>query len=214
MNTEGTYESRREIVQGGFGIKLRYEFEPEALVYTRRDHSGTHRCSAHYERIALGNPSHFALDNRRFTVVSLMTAVLVSIVTLTVIVAYQFQPWLVVIPMWVVPFSFLMIRMHSPFALHFVLLPVALDALGGEAPPVWLWDDERGQEVLDELEAKWRARLRSLYASVDPGNEAGREAAKFGWLRANEIIGEAEYLAALGEIEVHCSVYGAERSIN
>ena len=207
-------ESGREIVQGGFGIKLRYEFEPEALIYTRRDRSGTHRCSAPYEQIALGKPSHLALDNRQFTTLSLVTAILVCVVTLTVILAYQLQPWLVVIPMWVVPFSFLMIRMHSPFALHFLLLPVTLDAVAGEAPPVWLWEDERGQEVLDELEARWRARLRSLYASVDPANDAEREAAKFEWLRANGIIDEIEYLAALGEIELHCSTYGAERSIN
>jgi hypothetical protein len=99
MDMADAPESRREIVQSGFGIKLRYEFGPEALIYTRSDLSGTHRCSAPYERIGLGNPSYLALNNRQFTIVSLVTAILVSIVALTVIVAYQLQPWLVVIPL-------------------------------------------------------------------------------------------------------------------
>ena len=204
----------REIVQSRFGIKLRYEFGPEELIYTRTDLSGTHRCCAPYEHIRLGNPSYLALNNRPFTIVSLVTAILVFIVTLTVIIAYDLQPWLIVIPMWVVPFSFLMVRMHSPFSLHFALLPVSLGALGGEGPPLWLWDEAWGQEVMNELESRWRARLRSLYASVDANNEAEREAAKFAWLRENEVIDEAEYQAALGEIEAHCRVFGIERSLN
>lgn len=214
MEVTDTPVSDREIVQSRLGIKLRYEFGPEELTYTRTDLSGTHRSSAPYEHIGLGNPSYLALNNRLFTIVSLVTAILVFIVTSTVILAYELHPWLVVIPMWVVPFSFLMIRLRSPFSLHFVLLPVSLDALGGQGPPVWLWDDTRGQEVLNELDLKWRARLRSLYASVDPDNEAEREAAKFKWLRENDIIDEAEYQAALGEIELHCAVFGAERSVN
>jgi hypothetical protein len=116
--------------------------------------------------------------------------------------------------MWVVPFSFLMVRLHSPFALHFVQLPVSADALGGQGPAIWLWDEARGQVVVDELETRWRARLRSLYAHVDPANEPEREAAKFDWLRGNEIIDEAEYQAALGEIELHCSASGTQRSLN
>ncbi len=204
----------REIVQSRFGIKLRYQFGPDELIYTRTDFCGTHRCCAPYERIELSNLSYFALNNRPFTIVSLVTAILVFIVTLTVIIAYDLQPWLIVIPMWVVPFSFLMVRMHSPFSLHFALFPVSLGALGGEGPPIWLWDNSRGQEVMNELEARWRSRLRSLYASVDPANEARREVAKFIWLRANEIIDEAEYQTALGEIEVHCPAFGIERSLN
>ncbi|HEX8239382.1 MAG TPA: hypothetical protein VF574_06555 [Allosphingosinicella sp.] len=204
----------REIVQSYYGLRLRYEFGPEALTYTRTDHEATHRCSARYENIAVGDPSHLALDNRRFTIMSLLVAISLALVSLTVIVGYRLEPLLVVIPLWVVPFGFLMVRMRAPFALHFVLLPVQLDSFGGEGPPVWVREDEQGQEVMDELVLRWRERIRSLYASVDPHNDPEREAAKFGWLREKEIIDEAEYQAALGEIEVHCSISGPERPLH
>lgn len=145
---------------------------------------------------------------------SLAVAVSFFVVSMTVILAYQMEPWLVVIPMWVVPVSFLIVRLLTPFAHHFVLIPVSSDAFGGQGPPVWVWDDALGQKVLDELESRWRARLRSLHAVIDPDNDAQREAAKFQWLRENELVDEAEYQAALGEIEVHCSFFGSERSVN
>ena len=204
----------RRIAQSYYGLKLAYEFGPEELVYIRTDLSATQRCSARYENIGVGEPSYLALNNRLFTIVSLLVAISMFIVTLTVIVAYQLAPWLVVIPMWVVPVGFLLVRMRAPFSLHFVLLPVWLDAFGREGPPVWIRDDHRGQEVLDELVARWRERLRSLYACVDPHNDAEREAAKFGWLREIEIIDEAEYQAALGEIEVHCASSGGDRPLH
>ena len=204
----------RVIVQSRLGMKLRYEFTPEKLIHTRTDLSGTHRCSAAYEHIGLGNPSYLALNNRIFTIVSLVTAILVFIVTFVVILAYRLPAWLVAIPMWVVPFSFLMVRLHSPFSLNFVLLPVSVDALGGQGPAIWLWDEARGQVAMDELEARWRARLRNLYASVDHANEAERELAKFGWLKENEIIDEVEYQVALGEIEIYCPASGIEGSIH
>jgi hypothetical protein len=204
----------RVIVHSRFGMKLRYEFGPQELIYTRADLFETHRSSAQYENIGAGDPSHLALNNRLFTVVSFVIAVLVFVVTLTVIVAYQLGPWMVVIPLWVVPLTFLIIRMRTPFAYHFVLFPVSLDAFGSQGPPVWVWDDEQGQEVVDELAMRRRVRLRSLYAAVDPHNDPQREAAKFSWLRENEIIDEVEYRVALGEIEVHCSNSGAEPSIN
>ncbi|HEX8261270.1 MAG TPA: hypothetical protein VF547_00180 [Allosphingosinicella sp.] len=204
----------RRIAQSYYGIKLLYEFGPEELVHTRTDLSTTHRCSARYENIGVGNPSYLALENRLFTVTALLTAISLAVAALTMIVAYRLQPWLVSIPLGVVPLGFLLVRMRTPFSLHFVLLPVWLDAFGGEAPPIWLRDDDRGQEVLDELVLRWRERLRSLYASVDPDNDAEREAAKFGWLRENGIIEEAEYQAALGEIELLCAQSGSERPLH
>jgi hypothetical protein len=206
--------SPREIVQSCFGMKLRYEFGPEALTYTRADLSETQRCAAPYENIGMGEPSYLSVDNRLFTLVSLVITILLSVVTLTVIFAYQLAAWLVVIPGWVLPFTFLIVRMRTPFAYHFVLVPVTLDAFGSQGPPIWVWDDERGQQVADEIAIRRRARLRSLYASVDPHNDRERESAKFNWLRENEIIDEVEYQLALGEIDLHCSSAGGESSIN
>lgn len=206
--------NNREIVQSRYGITLRYEFGPEELIYTRSDLSEAHRCSAPYENIGVGHPSYLAINNRLFAIASSLIAISLIIATITAILVYELPPWLLVIPGGVVPIGFLIIRLRMPFSLHFALLPVSLDAFGGQAPSIWVWDDERGQEVMDELMPRWRHRLRSLYASVDPDNDPQREAAKFSWLREYEIIDEAEYQAALGEIEVHCSSSGADRPLH
>ena len=56
----------------------------------------------------------------------------------------------------------------------------------GKRHPYWAWDNQGGQEVMDELVLRWRERARALYASVDPSNDAEREAAKFNWLEEND----------------------------
>jgi hypothetical protein len=181
------------------GIRLGFVFGEQELSYSIRELGKEHRFSADYEHIFVHNPSYFDVANsifaRRFawTYLAFVGAIAFGFY-------WRVSPLALAVVTVLGIFLWAFIRMRAPFTLYFVLLPVALDAFSGQGREIQILDDETGARIIEEITARRRSRLRILYAFVNPDADPVHEAAKFDWLKQNQVIDENEYHAALAEL--------------
>ena len=66
-------------------------------------------------------------------------------------------------------------------------------------------DPKYAASVLAELMGRWKARHRHLFLTVNLANDPAKEASKYAWLKARDIITEEEHAEALAAIRANAT---------
>lgn len=66
---------------------------------------------------------------------------------------------------------------------------------------LFIIDDARHDQIVEELVSRKRERLLQLYGEIDPSNDAARETEKFRWLHKRGVISDDVLSSRLAEIQ-------------
>lgn len=190
----------REFVQKTIGTTLKHRFLSDRLVYTHKDLSGAIEFSIRYETIIAQQP--YAMLIKDAALRRMVHRLSIMVLILAALLFY-------------VPFPFA--RLASLGCLGVAVALTASNILGAGAakytmlkmeplPPgagklvLRVKQDAQHDDILGEIKARWRARLRELHMQVNPANQPDKEQQKFKWLRENDVLSDDEYRQALAEL--------------
>ena len=186
----------RTVEQSRWGVKSRFDMG-ETLGFWTEDASGSKSFSTPFENIDFGNRSMIvqkAPKLMRFLSYGLYVAF--GAFLFMNMVQIELGPlWFIVSALLVTPLA--LSQVTSWFDVGVTLLPVA-NIPGGVLRVV---HDGHEEEIIADLAARKRERVRSVFARLDLNRDPAQEVAKFDWLLANGFIDATEHGDSRAKIE-------------
>lgn len=179
----------RSVTQRRFGARVQFQFRADRLNCTLRDHSGELNFLVPYEAIDIFESSTLVVNNFRLLRITSVVSLLLILVLGSVAQSSGLRSAgiAVIVGVWVG--AIVLVRLLGLLAIRYTLLPVT-------APPgrkIRIMAGRDHDAILDEIKARWRERVRKLHGSINFGNDAEKELAKFAWLKRHNVITEDEF---------------------
>jgi hypothetical protein len=95
---------------------------------------------------------------------------------------------------------FLVVKYRDLTAIRSTMFRLATNPAGLKA--VQVLRDKAHDEIISELQRRWRDRLRRLHLAVNQLSDPKKETDKYTWLKEHGVISDEEYEAALAELRV------------
>ncbi len=191
----------KTIKQQKLGKHLTFEFDVDKLTYTDRDYSGEKRFSIGYDAIDVLDPTSLAVNHAKRFWNMLRFPVVVCL--LLAVVAFSSNTRI----SWIIALIFLALMAIGVAANHFQLLTIRYTILrplpGAIRGPIRVIQDKNHATILQEIQARWKERMRRLHRDINFSNDPDKEISKFSWMRDKAIISEEEYLSAVAKLQIY-----------
>jgi hypothetical protein len=176
----------KELTQKRFPVQLDFRFEDETLHYAYADTSGGHAFSVAYEDVATDPAVHghvtVKLDWYQHMAVVMAALALVQ-------VFFGFLPNGLMSAVTLAAAAGLLYGIYRLSTRDYTVMR-------SDVGTIFVLKDDHQHEILEELDARRKARLRLRFAEIDFSNDLTIELQKFGWLLQQGVISKEEYEAA------------------
>lgn len=185
------------IAQHRFGVHLNFTFGTDQLTYSIRDFSGEREFSVGYEAIDVLNPSRLVVNSRQFVRGLFFIPLIGIILAVALHDVNRVMATTVTLVSVFAAIGLALARSLKLFAIKYTTLHMSPVPAAAGGHPIRVIKDHSHGAIIGEINARWKARLKQLYGSVNPANEVDKEIAKFSWLKERGVITEAECRDAL-----------------
>lgn len=190
----------KTITQRKFGTQLKFQFGTDRLTYTLQDYSGERQFSVPYEVIKVLEPSTLVVNNLRLMRMLLWIPVVIVVFAAVLPKGAQAVAGAMVLFAAALAIFLFIARRFKVFSIKYTLLGMAPVPAGAGNQPIRIMHDVKHATILDAITARWKARLKRLYGTINLSNDLNKEIAKFSWLKEHAVITELEYHEALTEL--------------
>lgn len=193
----------REFVQKTIGTTLKHRFLSDRLVYTHKDLSGAVEFSIRYETIVAAHPYVMLIKDAALR--RTMQRLSLTFVVLAALLFYVPHPVgrLAALSCLGIAVALTASAVIGVGAAKYTMLKMEPLPPGAGKLVLRVKQDDLHDDILGEIKARWRARLRDLHMQVNPANQPDKEQMKFKWLRENDVLSDDEYRQALAELSAH-----------
>jgi hypothetical protein len=198
----------RTIVQRSLATQLTFAFGKDSLSYTLKDLSGEIQFSPKYETIAIHQPYSYLVRDRPLRRVLYRVAIAVSLIP----IALGLTRSPLTVPAIVGSLVIVAVLLfESSRGVRCTMLKMEPAPPGAGKLSIRVMTSKHHDEIISQIKAKWRDRLRLLHLGINRSNPIAQEVAKFKWLRENDVISDQEYDRVMREMQTetnHVSTRG------
>jgi len=189
------------VTQRKFGARSQFQFQADRLGCAFRDHSGELQFSVPYEAIDVLDSSTLVSNNLRlFRIISIASLFVILVLSgVTHVGGFRSAGMTAIIGVWVI--AIILVRFLGLLAIRYTLLPVP----SAPGKRIRIIAGRNHDAILNEIKTRWRARLRELHGSVNFGNDAEKEIARFAWLKQHAVITADEFQAVVERLRTYAA---------
>ena len=170
--------------QKKFSNEIHFDFSDNFLHYYSKDKSGSEKFSVKYLQISFDSIRELVERNSWYKMAGIFW-IFLGVIQM----AYSLKEGLAFrIPFWLIVGCF-------TYLIYFINV-VKYTMLRSENGDIYIINDNKHDEIFNEIKNRRRSALRSLYGAVDSCNEPETELEKFDWLLREDAITHEEYAAA------------------
>jgi hypothetical protein len=189
----------QSFVQRRIGLRFAFEIESDSMKYSMKDASGERTIEIPYESVNLSQPAHLTLTSTPLTRRLSALVVIFGLLDVASLAANSGLAIIFALATFAAVVALLTGRTSGWSAIEFKLFDLRPFPPGATGP-MRIIDDHTGAEIISSMIGARKAKFRRLYAQANLSADPRDELARLDWLKANEIISDAEWKAEVDRV--------------